>query len=189
MIYKPADYDTTKASTGGSQKLPAGAYYCGIAGVELTKSRGGADMLKLHIEIIRGDYAGYFKKQMERWNDEKWPSGGTLYQVIEGKSLPMFKGLIENLQASNDGFDPWGDNNALEEYRLKGLRIGCIFREEEYQKNDGTVGTATRIYGTCPLDQVETIKPPAKKTLDGSTELQGGAGQYQPPLTDEQIPF
>lgn len=142
-------YDNAVALTGEYEKLEAGGYICKIIAAKEEQSRSGKRMLVLALDILEGEKKDYFKNRFEENKKNntdpnkkiKWPAGGTYYQMLEGdKAAGYLKGLMTSLEKSNDGFK-WD----WDEKKLKDLRCGAIFGEEEYEKMDGSVGVSTKV--------------------------------------------
>ena len=185
---KPTWWDETQAIKGGGEKLPPGGYSCTIIGGAVTQSRSGKEMLVLWIDVAESDYDGLFMRQYgHRKKDDanaKYPAGGTYYQLtgLDGdpgnKQAGRFKGLIETLKACNPG---WNWNFDVQ--TLKGLMFGGVFREEEYEANDSTIRTTTKIAYINELEGIEDTPVPAKKEL----ERKGYVGTTA--ILDDDIPF
>lgn len=136
-------YEEAKAITGEFEKLEAGGYICKIVSAKEEKSKSGKRMLVIALDIAEGDRKDYFRNRFnENTNpDKKWPTGAIYRQMLEGdKAVGFLKGLMTSLEASNDGFK-WD----WDEKKLKDLKCGAIFGEEEYEKMDGSVGISTKV--------------------------------------------
>ena len=174
---KPAGYDEVQAITGEFKSLPAGGYVCKIVRADLTLSKRGDEMLRIAVDISGGDYDGYFRKMFDRRRannaDAKWPC--QYYQLTQDDHMGRFKGMMQNIEASNDGWKwNWDENE------LAGKLFGGKFQEEEYMGNDGKVHTTTRCAGILPIEGIDEIAIPEKKALEPT--------DYSQP-TDEEIPF
>lgn len=97
-MVKPYGYDEAEATSfGDNVKLPPGGYICQIKQAEITKSRSNKEMLILYLDIIEGEYTGYFENKHNNLSPEKkeiknW--GCKYYQLTEVDSTKFFKGLI-----------------------------------------------------------------------------------------------
>ena len=186
---KPNWWDETTAIKGGGERLPAGGYPCTIIGGAITQSRKGKEMLVLWVDVVESEYAGIFMRQYGQRKAEdpnaKYPVGGTYYQLTgldgepKNKQAGRFKGLVETLKASNPGWE-WN----FDVKSLKGLMFGGVFREEEYEANDGTIRTSTKIAYVNELAGIEDVPVPPKKELEQKSY--GGLGATIP---DDEIPF
>ena len=125
--------------------------------------------LKISVDIAGSDkQKGFFKKQYdENTNAEKkWPSAGVKYLSLKDEQIAYLKGFITALENSNPKFkfDVKGNWD-----QLKKLKIAGQFGLEEYQKQDGSIGLATKLVQFRSLDKLKDIKVPKVKLLDGST--------------------
>lgn len=139
------DYAQAQAFTGESEKLPIGGHICQIRGARCEISSTGKEMLVLALDIKEGgNNDGFYQRRFERAKefnaDAKWPC---LYRSVtetnDGKTNPMFKGLIKAVEESNAGYT-WNWN----ERSLNGLMVGFNFGEEEYKSNNGEIRTAVK---------------------------------------------
>ena len=153
---KPNNYANTKTE---SKKLPAGGYICKIVAAKETESKTGRPMLKVALEILEGEYRGFFselwkdKKMAAFPNEAKYPNEGTAYILTEdndGNCSRSFKGFCTALEES--GATVWGPNDELAD--LKGAEVGVIFRREENEYNGRT------FWQTKPLSfrSIDTIR-------------------------------
>ena len=158
-------YDEAQAITGEYERLEAGGYICRIINAKEEKSKSGKRMLVIALDIAEGEKKDYFKKRFDEDNraEKKWPAGAIYRQILEGeKAAGFLKGLMTSLEASNEGFK-WDWN----EKKLRDLKCGAIFGEEEYEKMDGSIGTSTKIkfIRTVKAIQEGNFKVPELKKL------------------------
>lgn len=158
-------YDEAQAITGEYERLEAGGYICKIVSAKEEKSKSGKRMLVLALDILDGDKKDYFKKRFNENTspDKKWSAGAIYRQMLEGeKATGFLKGLMTSLETSNDGFK-WN----WDEKKLKDLKCGAIFGEEEYEKMDGSVGISTKVkfIRTVKAIQDGNFKVPELKKL------------------------
>lgn len=158
-------YEEAQAITGEYEKLEAGGYICKIVSAKEEMSKSGKRMLVIALDIAEGDKKDFFKNRFtENANpDKKWPVGGIYRQMLEGdKAVGFLKGLMTSLEASNEGFK-WD----WDEKKLKDLKCGAIFGEEEYEKMDGSIGTSTKVkfIRTVKAIQDGNFKVPELKKL------------------------
>ncbi len=150
-----ANYDNIEAQGNEEYKrLVPGGYVCRI-----TKVEDNADKNYLYIEfdIAEGEYTGYGSSCLER-------NGFTplrMYRSYSDKAAGMFKGFIQNVEASNSNYH-W----EWKEQTLVGRLIGIVLGEEEYKKQDGSVGTRfnARDRSVAAIRDGK-FKVPEKKTL------------------------
>lgn len=111
------------------KRLVPGGYVCRITKVEDHPEKS---YLYIEFDISEGEYAGYGSSCMER-------NGFTplrMYRSYSDKAAGMFKGFIQNVEASNPNYK-W----EWKEQSLVARLIGIVLGEEEYRKQDGSIGT------------------------------------------------
>lgn len=136
---------------------------------EHTSEFSGNTSLKISVDIAGNDkQAGFFKKQYEAdtRQDKKWPNGAVKYLSLKDEQLEYLKGFITSLENSNQNFT-FNSNGTWEQ--LKGLKCAAQFGLEQYEKQDGTTGFATRLNQFRSLDKLPEIKVPKVRFLDGSS--------------------
>ena len=157
MVNLTWDWNSTESKGNEEYKrLVPGGYVARI-----TKVDNNPDKCYLYIEfdIAEGEYKGYGASCLER-------NGFTplrFYRSYTEKAAGMFKGFIECFNASNPNNPAWdGDEN-----KLVGKYIGVVLGEEEYKKQDGSVGTRFNVARTVTPATIRagSFKIPAKKTL------------------------
>ena len=164
-------WDTTEAKEFGEyETLELGGHEIVIMDAREYKSDfSGNTSLKVSIDIAGNDkQKGFFQKQYdENTNmDKKWSSGATKYLSLKDEQLAYLKGFITALEKSNPNFK---FNKAGTWEQLKGLKLAGVFGLEEYEKEDGTIGTATKLVQFRSLDKLSEIKIPKVKLLNGNT--------------------
>lgn len=163
-------YNETEAKEFGEyENLELGGHELVILDArEYTSEISGNTSLKVCVDIAGNDkQKGFFKKQFdENTNtDKKWPTGATKYLSLKDEQLAYLKGFITALEKSNSGFK---FNTKGTWDQLKKLKLAGQFGLEEYEKQDGTIGAATKLVQFRSLDKLNEIKIPKVKLLDGS---------------------
>lgn len=198
MIRLPNDYDNARGFDGNAlPQLTPGGHICRIQGARVEQSRNGKDMLVIAFDIAEGgEFDGYFKERYDRSAkydvNAKWP--GIFRTTIlnsEGGTNGYFKGFIEAVEASNNGYNFKATGG--DEQTLKGKCVGFNFGEEEYENRYGEIKTSVKpAYAISAAKVREGVAPPAKKLLDATKRYaqsggQGDAGCF----TDynEELPF
>lgn len=161
-------------ATDGGNRLPAGGYVVKITFIEDAPDK---EYLKFDYDIAEGNFKDY-------WTDfasQRGWSPNTFYRSYKEKAQGMFKHFI-NCILGEDGAKNWDFN----EQGLVGKPFGIIIGEEEYEKNDGSIGTRFRLVSVKTAEEIRkgdwTV--PEKKTLakkDAPTD-----GFF---VTDNDIPF
>ena len=138
-MLRPDDWEQT-SSYSNTPALPVGGYVCDIIKVEEKQSKStGRNVLHVQIDIAEGEYFQYYAKQFTRNNapDKKWR--GMVYvatQDKDGKTLPNFKGFIESIEESNDGWSPaWNQDTNIFCESFKNRKIGIVFGREQFKSD------------------------------------------------------
>ena len=163
-------WETTEAKEFGEyENLELGGHEIVILDAREHKSEfSGNISLKISVDISGNDkQKGFFKKQYDENTsaDKKWPTGAVKYCSLKDEQLGYLKGFITSLEKSNPGFK-FNKKGTWEQ--LKNLKLAGQFGLEEYKKQDGTIGTATKLVQFRSLDKLKDIKIPKVKKLDGS---------------------
>ena len=163
-------WDETEAKEFGEyENLELGGHEIVILDAREHKSEfSGNISLKISVDISGSDkQKGFFKKQYDENTsaDKKWPTGAVKYLSLKDEQLAYLKGFITSLEKSNPGFK-FNKKGTWEQ--LKNLKLAGQFGLEEYKKQDGTIGTATKLVQFRSLDKLKEIKIPKVKKLDGS---------------------
>ena len=163
-------WDETEAKEFGEyENLELGGHEIVILDAREHKSEfSGNISLKISVDISGSDkQKGFFKKQYDENTsaDKKWPTGAVKYCSLKDEQLAYLKGFITSLEKSNPGFK-FNKKGTWEQ--LKNLKLAGQFGLEEYKKQDGTIGTATKLVQFRSLDKLKEIKIPKVKKLDGS---------------------
>ena len=160
---KPQGYDEAQ-SFGEFETLPAGGYKCLIKKVVCEKTQAGKEYLKIGFDIAEGDYKDFYQKKFANDNRDnpKWSGIWTVF--VEGykpnTTNPRFKGLITSVETSNEGF-----KFDFDEQKLVNKKVGLVFREEEFEGQDGQVHTAIKPFYAISYDKAEEAKIPNPKKL------------------------
>ena len=110
------------------ERVTPGGYVCGITNV---KDVPAQEYLLIEYDIAEGNLKNYYRQLYEK--KDFW--GGKFVKSYKEKALPFFKGFITAVENSNNGY-----KCNYDETTLKRKLIGLVFAEEEYKKNDGTIG-------------------------------------------------
>ena len=154
-------WETTKAKEFGEiERLELGGHELVILDAREYKSEiSGNVSLKVSVDIGGKDkQKGFFQKQYDNntLSERKWPTGGVKYMSLKDEQLGFLKGFITALEKSNPNF----------KFNTKG-KIAGQFGLEEYEKQDGDIGTATKLVQFRSLDKLNEIKIPKVKLLNG----------------------
>lgn len=160
-------YEQAEAVIPGDYEiLQPGGYICKILKVQ-TEERYYGTLLRIGFDIAEGEHEGYYRRRFDQKKqyDEnaKWP--GMYYQTVRQDDLRYFKGFITSIEASNPGFK-WD----WDEKKLVGKLFGGIFGEEEYEKQNGEIGTIVKCGFVRSVDAIREgkFKVPEIKRLQPS---------------------
>lgn len=191
---KPLDYDNTTPlpENGGRQRLPKGGYVCKILSVEETESKQGNPYLLLSLDIAEGEYIGFFADDYAaQTGDKRWHFIHRL-MIPTNKSKPytvqLFKTFNSYLEESNPG---WHFDWTKDEKQYRGLIIGVLVNEREYETSSGKRGMATNI---ARIVKANTIRSGAYTVPNDQmlrTPAKSADSDYYMPDTvdDDDLPF
>lgn len=158
--------ETEVVEYGEFTLLELGGHACIIRNADIYTGQSGNQSLRVQVDIDTTDkQAGYFQKQFDNdtRSDKRWPNGSTKYYSLKEENLGMLKALTTAVEKSNNGF-----KFDMDESKLKGKKIAGVYGLEEYEKQDGTIGTVTKLVQIRSLDKLGEIKIPKVKKLDGT---------------------
>ena len=162
---KPQGYDEAQ-TFGEFETLPAGGHKCIIKKVVCEKTTQGKEYLKIGFDIAEGEYKDFYQRKFENdtrsIEEKKWSGIWTVFTegYNPGTTNPKFKGLITSVEASNAKF-----KFDFDEQKLVGKKVGLVFREEEFEGQDGQVHTTVKPFFAVSYDKAEEAKIPNLKKL------------------------
>ncbi len=186
---KPQGYDEAQSYTGDFEQLKLGGHVCKIIGVKIEYTPNtNAEVLILALDIAEGEQAGYYQKQFDEAKKKdpqtKWKC--TYRQFTQGNSTPYFKGMIENIEKSNAGYN--FESTGFNEQTLVGKLIGGVFGREQYQAQDGKLKFATKCRSLRTVEAVRNgIEAPEDKLLETQNNDYFSPDSYS--STDDDLPF
>lgn len=149
-----------KKSGSAKETLPAGGYVCQIQGARVEQYNNGFSSLVLAIDVVEGEYAGIWKKDFDNNpnEDKKWR--GTFRISIpkddgtesDNWTKRTFNNAMWAIEQSNPGFT-WD----WDERKLKGKKIGVLYRNKEWEFKDNT-GWTTEAAGAESIDNIRNGK-------------------------------
>lgn len=177
---------------GDFETLPKGNYVCKVMGVATKESKRGGEYLELSFDIAEGDYKGFYERDYKNNSNEDKKWRGTYFITIPDDNSPEWaanklKTIVNAFEDSNKKYH-WD----WDETKWKGLIFGGKFRVEEYEKQDGSIGSVVRMAGTCPADKIRNgeAKEMKDKLLDNKPNGGSNDGFVDiPDATDEDLPF
>lgn len=181
MIKRFNDYEQTKAY-GNYEQLPKGGYVLQIKSVE-TRTNSTGDYLFISADIYEGDYIQFFTKEYknQQSEDKKWHCNYLLNipaddgSERDGWTKRKFKTFTEALEDSNSGYHfDW------DEQKFKGMLIGGLFNEREYETQKGDIRRAINWGGVVSVDKIRS----GDYTLPNDKLLDRGYNQPSSPATN-----
>lgn len=162
-------WETTEAKEFGEvERLELGGHEVVIRDArEYTSDVSGNTSLRICVDIDGNDkQKGFFQRQFDENpnSTKKWSNGATKYVSLKDEQIAYLKGTITALEKSNPNFK-FNTKGTWEQ--LKGLKLAGVFGLEEYEKEDGSIGTATKLVQFRSLDKLNEIKVPKVKLLNG----------------------
>ena len=155
---KYSDFKAERSSSG-REILPAGGYVCQIISAKVDSNEWGETLVVAH-DVCEGDYEGIFKRDFENNDreDKKWRGTFRLKLPKDDGSEQdawkkrSFSNFIWAIEQSNPGFS-WD----WDEKKLKGKKVGLIYRNEEWEMN-GRSGWTTKAAGSESIDNIREGK-------------------------------
>lgn len=193
MIKKFGDYEQTKAYTD-AETLPKGAYVVKIMGATVEENSNG-QYIKIGCDIAEGEFKDFYANQykQDQREDKKWKCNYLLNvpkddgTQEDGWTKRKFKTFTEALEDSNEGYHfDW------DEKKFKGKLFGGLFNEQEFEKNDGSVGKTVKIGKVISVQALKEgkYKMPEDKILT-TTNKNSSSDTFMnlPDSIEEELPF
>lgn len=177
--------------------LPAGGYIVELknAKVKEYKNQNGDafERFEIAIDIADGEFKDYYANDYcnQTNEDKKWKGVLRLYMPKEDGSeqdewtKSRFKSFIEAVEDSNPGFH-WD----WDESKLRGKKIGCLFRLEEWEYN-GKTGKKAQPFKAVSVEKIKSgnFKIPKEKLLEKNESAPTAPTAEFRDIPDEDVPF
>lgn len=177
--------------------LPAGGYIVELknAKVKEYKNQNGDafERFEIAIDIAEGEFKDYYANDYcnQTNEDKKWKGVLRLYMPKEDGSeqdewtKSRFKSFIEAVEDSNPGFH-WD----WDESKLRGKKIGCLFRLEEWEYN-GKTGKKAQPFKAVSVEKIKSgnFKIPKEKLLEKNASAPTTPTPEFRDIPDEDVPF
>lgn len=188
-------FEAKKTGGGSRAILPAGGYVCDIKSAKVEEYQGGKySSLVLAIDVAEGEHAGFFRKDYDGNDreDKKWRG---VYRISiptddgseqDAWTKRTFGNFIWAVQESNSGF-VW----EWDEKKLKGKKVGVIFRNREWAI-DGNTGWTTEAGGSASVEDIRSgnFRPLKDKPLKNRPAASGSVSAPDVAVEDESdLPF
>ena len=179
------DWNSVTATDDGTfQQIPAGGYVVRITDVEDKESK---QYVELVFDIAEGEHKGFYA---DAWGLAH-PYAHHIFLSYKDSALGMLKGRLESIQASNAGFDAFAAWDAGRIDLFVDRLVGVNLQEEEYERNDGSVGTRINVCQVVDAQKVRDglVKVREKKTLDGKKPTGAKSTEKKYDTSDIDLPF
>jgi hypothetical protein len=157
MIRRPNNWNEVKEFSD-RQKLPLGAYVCKVKRAAVQANEFG-EQLCIVFDIVEGEFSGFFNEEFKNntYDNKKWKGVLRLYIPKDDGSEKdewtkrTFKGMVTAFEKSNHGFMwNWDENS------LAGKMVGILFRNEEWENDEGKSGWTVRPFRAISVDSVRS---------------------------------
>ena len=183
-------YEAKRQST--REILPAGGYIVKILdATEVTYDWG--NVIEISFDVIEGQYKDFFRNDYKNNNseDKKWRGKYRLNEPKDdgsekdGWTKNTFNGAMYALENSNPGFR-WDWN----EKKLKGLTVGALYRNKEWEMK-GNTGWTTECCSFIPAADIQEkkYKIPKDKPISKKSTSKATTGFEEISCTDDDLPF
>ena len=193
---KLSNWNDVKAA-GERVKLPAGGYEAKIINAKVVSydgSNGSYERLEIAVDITAGEYKDYYKQDFDSntRDDKKWRGVARFYVPTDDGSekdeytKSVLKSVTDALEDSNKGYH-WD----WDETSLKGLKVGILVRDKEYEV-DGKHGFSPEIFRFTDINRIREGKftVPKQKLLKGSSGTSAAASSGDDSAaSDDDYPF
>ena len=180
----------TQVGDADFKRLAPGPYVAKVIAAEDFEEK---EYFHLVYDIAEGPDAGFYS---DAWGVEH-PLAHRIVMSYKDTAMNMLEGRLNAIDASNQGFD---SRSALDANRFDmfvGRLVGINLQEEEYRKNDGTIGTRLNVAQVVSAQDVRdgNIKVKDKKLLQETKPTQPSYQQqpssgYNPAYSQQvEIPF
>ena len=185
-----------KKSVSTNEPLPAGGYIAKILNAKVEEYSWG-EVLVISFDIADGEYKDFIAKQYKANTneDKKWKGNFRITvpqennQYFESQKR-TFGNAIWAIEESNPGFRwAWNEN------ALVGKNVGVLFRNFEWEMDDGRTGWSTECCTFVSTEDIRSgnFKQPKDKPLKKKNTTPGKSDSSffasANTLQDEDLPF
>lgn len=175
---KKQDWDNIQEAEAFKRPAPGG-YVVRITEIQDVEEK---EYLRVDWDFAEGEFHGYYAQLYAA----KGFWGGVFIKSYKPKALPYFKAFKTCLETSNRGY-------IFREDRLDDLRgkvFGIVLGEEEYRKNDGSVGKRLYVHQARSVKSIRDgdFTVPELKKLPAS-QTPPASGGFYPVSDDGELPF
>lgn len=193
MINRFKNYESV-LPYGDYERLPKGGYILQVMGASVGYSNSGTQYVKISCDIAEGEYENFFTDEYKANSNEnkKWKCNYILSVPVDDGTerdswtQRRFKTVIGAFEDSNEGYHfDWNET------KLKGLIIGGLFNEREYEGNDGQVRRAINLAQLVPVSKIREgkFKVPDDKLLQTNKPVNEGFMVVPDGMEETGLPF
>lgn len=189
------NWENVKAATE-KIALPVGGYVVEIKGAKVATYQGNDggvfEKLEVSIDIAEGEFKDFYTNDYrgQQSEDKKWKGVLRVYLPKEDGTekdewtKSTLKGLIGAIEDSNPGYH-WD----WDETKLKGKKVGCVFRNEEWEY-DGKTGFTARPFKFIAVEKIKTgsFRFPKDKLIKRDDFVSASPASYKE-IPDDDLPF
>lgn len=192
---KIGNWENVKAATE-YVALPAGGYAVEIKNAKVKRyesDNGSFERFEIALDIMDGEFKDYYANdyRSQTGEDKKWKGVLRLYLPKEDGSekdewtKSLFKATIEAIEDSNPGYH-WD----WDESKLRGKKVGCLFRLEEWEYK-GKTGKKAQAFKFIDINRIKSgkFRIPKEKLLNNSEAGTPTPAADFKDIPDEDIPF
>lgn len=192
---KIGNWENVKAATE-YVALPADGYAVEIKNAKVKRyesDNGSFERFEIALDIMDGEFKDYYANdyRSQTGEDKKWKGVLRLYLPKEDGSekdewtKSLFKATIEAIEDSNPGYH-WD----WDESKLRGKKVGCLFRLEEWEYK-GKTGKKAQAFKFIDINRIKSgkFRIPKEKLLNNSEAGTPTPAADFKDIPDEDIPF
>lgn len=184
-------YEARKKSA--KENLPAGGYVVKVLDAAERRYDWG-NVIEISFDVVEGEHTGFFQRDYKNNmnEDKKWRGKSRLIEPKDDGSdkdawtKKNFEGAIYAFEHSNPGFH-WD----WKEEKLKGLLVGALYRNKEWEMN-GNTGWTTECCDFVEADDIRQNKyrTPKDKPLKNRAETSRTESKgFEEIVDDDGLPF
>lgn len=190
------DWENVRAATE-RPVLPAGGYIVEIKNakvVEYNGSNGSFERFEIALDICEGEFKDFYADdyRAQQGKDKKWK--GALRQYLpkddgtekDEWTKSTLKALVTAIEDSNPGYH-WD----WDETKLRGKKVGCLFRNEEWEYN-GKSGMKAQPFKFIAVEKIKSGKftiPKDKLLNNNSAPADTSSANSYKDIPDDDLPF
>lgn len=185
-MIKPNNYEEVKVFEA-YEALEVGGHECTIVQMQEVQSQNGKPMLAILLDTAKSDKQPSYYKEKYDSDDRPNKKWGCVQRImLDGSEFGTraLKNFVQSVcEANNISEDKVDWENICKQFKDK--KVCAVFREEEYQKQDGTIGVSIKPYTFRAIADYKAgkIQVPKRK------EIQKNSVDDMAPVYGDTMPF